>query len=259
MDLKYYKYALEASILIYNIKENNITYNVDTDGLNDERINILNNIDGDINFFKKYKNGVECGIITNHILKCIIIIFRGSDSILDWIYNLCLFKKCLKDKIYVHYGFYKQLELVKNELLRELNIIYKKYEDYSLFITGHSLGGALGILFGYYISDIINKYIRVISFGSPRIGNIHFKNSFESKKNIEHIRFINNRDPVVSIPYFWYYHVGYKIYLNYNYSFNKYSRKLITKDNDNDNLLYFNNIKDHDIMNYYYKINSVFN
>lgn len=255
MNLQYYKYALKTSILIYNLKENNHTFDVYKNGLSDERINILNNIDGDINFFKKYKNGVECGIITNHILKIIIVVFRGSDSILDWIYNLCVFKKQLKNKIYVHYGFYKQLELVKNELITELNIVCKKYKNYELFITGHSLGGALGLLFGYYISDIINKSIRVISFGSPRVGNIYFKKSFESKYNLEHIRFIHNKDPVVSIPYFWYYHVGYKICLNYDYSYDNYTYTNFT--NDNDNLFYFNNIKDHDIMNYYYKINYI--
>ena len=119
-----HKYILNLTILIYNIdkKYNNMS-ELETIKLNDYRHNIqeeLSDVSGDINYFTKLNNGLECAIIINHDLKSIITVFRGSDSIKDWIYNLCVFKKQLKDKAYVHYGFYKQLNPIKDTLLKKL-------------------------------------------------------------------------------------------------------------------------------------------
>ncbi|KAG5606194.1 hypothetical protein H5410_027686 [Solanum commersonii] len=61
--------------------------------------------------------------------------------------------------------------------LKTLVDFYKtKGEQVSLTITGHSLGGALALLNAYELATNFQKLpISVISFASPRVGNISFR------------------------------------------------------------------------------------
>lgn len=211
-----------------------------------------NNPDSSIEKFIDKNNGLQCGIILNHSKKHIVIVFRGSDSIIDWLYNFLIFKTRIISSIYVHYGFNKQLSPVLDELLDTVNNLTEKYNDYSIYITGHSLGGALSTLFSYYLSKTTNKKINVWSFASPRVGNYNFKKMYNKIKNIEHNRVVNNRDTVTSIPYIGYYHIGTKIYLNKNNS------KILKNYFDYDNILSFFNPFDHFLTRYFINFTNSF-
>ena len=180
-------------------------------------------------FYDIKSTDLQVGITISEVNKRISIIFRGSESKKDWFYDLSVLKKKLHDNVYVHGGFYKQLcdenmlDILKKDIL---NLLEEK-KDYEVFVTGHSLGGALSTLFGYELSRVTSKKVNIVSFASPRIGNSEFKNSFDKRKNLVHIRITNNRDIVTALPMINFKHVGTNICLYedtfdifYNYSYN---------------------------------------
>lgn len=76
---------------------------------------------------------------------------------------------------------------------------------YRLYVTGHSLGGALATLFGFYASasPAINAPVTIVSVASPRVGNVEFARAFvwlESRGRVRHLRIANHRDPVTLGP-----------------------------------------------------------
>lgn len=181
-------------------------------------------------FINDQETGLQVGITHSNTKKRICVVFRGSDSLIDWYYDLKVLKQHLKNNIYVHKGFYNQLNINDNyeKIKKSLLNLIQKYPDNEIIITGHSLGGALSVLFGYLISNQLKKTnIKVISFASPRVGNYYFKKDFDNILNLNHYRVTNNRDIVTSAPMIGYWHVGknihlcsnyYEYYDNYNYN-----------------------------------------
>jgi len=166
-------------------------------------------------FISDKKTDIQVGITINDKERRICVVFRGSESLYDWYYDINIGKHKLNNNIMVHRGFYKQLHdtNVYNDILQEIKFLLDKNHDYDIFITGHSLGAALSTLFGYLLShEIINNVI-VVSFASPRVGNAEWKKSFENKSNLQHYRVTNCKDIVTALPYFNYKHVGHNIRL----------------------------------------------
>jgi triacylglycerol lipase len=65
----------------------------------------------------------------------------------------------------IHKGFYDAFQLIKDPVEKDL----KKHKNIPLYITGHSLGGALAIVATRFLgSDSLGA---CYTFGSPRIGN----------------------------------------------------------------------------------------
>lgn len=76
-------------------------------------------------------------------------------------------------------------------------------DGFSLYVTGHSLGGSLSQLFGFRASTEgrftkgINNPVRVISFASPIPGHISFAHAFqhqEKMRKLQHLRILNDND-----------------------------------------------------------------
>ena len=207
-------------------------------------------------FINDNNTGLQVGITHSNTKKRICVIFRGSDSLIDWYYNLKLRKHHLKNNIYVHKGFYNQLHINNNydKIKKSLLNLIQKYPDNQIIITGHSLGAALSILFGYMISDEIKKInIKVVSFASPRVGNYYFKKNFDKILNLNHYRVTNNHDIVTAAPMLDYMHVGknihlcdnnYEYYDNYNYNrWWKYSLFNCWSISDHNIDLYYKNLE----------------
>lgn len=207
-----------------------------------------------ITFIDNSNSDLQCVITKSETKKRITVVFRGSESLSDWYYDLSFFKTYLeKQKVYVHSGFYKQLTYgheftkIKNTIKMEL----VKNPDYEIFVTGHSLGGALCTLCGFLLSYEIKNDIQVISFASPRVGDSKWKRVFDSRANLSHYRVTNRRDIVTAAPMAWFEHVGdnirvkddcYKWFPNYSYSWWDFS------------LFKCNSITDHDCDLYYERI-----
>jgi hypothetical protein len=190
--------------------------------MDDTRKHILEEIALNVPTGKLYKfitdpvTDIQVGIAVSKGKKRISIVFRGSESLSDWYYDFMVFKHKLKDSVYVHSGFYTQLTTnnVCEELITSVESILSEHPDYHVYVTGHSLGGALSTLFGYILANKIENIVKVVSFASPRVGNYGWKKSFEETKNLIHYRITNKRDIVTAFPIYKYYHVGINVQLS---------------------------------------------
>lgn len=276
---------ISLSLLIYEFNnklkienKTNKDYNLDTlkfpdDSRKNLKQRILNNMLIDSSLCELHRfydeiNGTQVGITINHKEKRIILVFRGSDELKDWLKNILFCKKQMPkidENIYIHVGFYRCLFYNKlyNRLVAEINNLYLHNKDYDLYITGHSLGGALATLFGYFLSynntfnnnKNNNGNINVVSFASPRLGNKKWVNDFNNRKNIKHIRIVNNHDIVTSIPYVNYFHCGNKLVLkNKKIEYNEYNKYNKYNKLKKISLLQRPSIKAHDINKYYTNI-----
>ena len=266
---------LRITILIYNygadIKESSDTIETfvnkladpaisETININETRKQILGDIAKQIptgkvcNFINDKETDIQCGITINDVDKRICVVFRGSESLSDWYYDLYVIKKQIKDDVWVHGGFYKQLhdnDVYKN-IVQHIKTQLETHPDYTIYITGHSLGAALATLFGYLLSDEIENNITVVSFASPRVGNSAWKKSFEEKSNLTHYRITNCRDVITAFPLYNYKHVGknirlfednHSIFMDYNDdSFYDYTILRCWSANDHNSELYYKHL-----------------
>ena len=64
-------------------------------------------------------------------------------------------------------------------------------------VVGHSLGAALALLDGLYLSlNLPNTEVRVIGYGMPRVGNQAFANWVDEHLHLTHI---NNQEDLIPI------------------------------------------------------------
>lgn len=128
-----------------------------------------------------------------HKIDQTIIAFSGSNSKEDWMHNLDAFiveglaKHDLASGLKAHQGIMSSLEESFDEAGTKLKSWIKRYEQriksyqekptLRIYLTGHSLGGALALLMGVHIKKVIEPYIRdkvnievkVYTFGAPPI------------------------------------------------------------------------------------------
>ena len=65
------------------------------------------------------------------------LIWRGTESAKDWIFNLGIIPIRIRGGSWIHGGFYLAHKSVWSDIKRELDV------DKPLVVVGHSLGGAL--------------------------------------------------------------------------------------------------------------------
>ena len=115
-----------------------------------------------------------------------IVVFRGTDNLLNWLTNLKVEAVPFKavPKAQVHSGFFEIAKTVEKKV--------KLDKEKLVTVTGHSLGGAVALLYGALLHD--DGYdVRVITFGAPPVGNDAF---VEANVALDHIRFAHIFDPV---------------------------------------------------------------
>ncbi len=139
----------------------------------------------------------------------VVVSFRGTESFQDWLTD-AKFRMVDSAIGKIHRGFTDALYEVFNELV---NTVEEFLDDEQyLYITGHSLGGALATLFAIIVDEDLDG---VYTFGSPRVGNRAFKKAYDSKLKGISFRYVNNNDIVTRVPFwlFGYRHVGLLRYL----------------------------------------------
>ena len=127
-------------------------------------VKAYNNQGGDIQWFTGFSS----------TLKGIIVSFRGSSNIANWISNLSFnqvsYPKCNGCK--VHNGFYSAWNLAKSTLLKNIQDLRAAHRDAPIYVTGHSLGGALAALAAAELKSIYGAGLNSIyTYGEPRVGN----------------------------------------------------------------------------------------
>ena len=178
----------------------------------------------------------------------VVISFRGTDSTPGLLIDLDIRKRSLVDHEYpdidvpqnasvlIHQGFMgalleasgknattgeKRIKSVYQEIRARLLKLNKEKELKILKIIGHSLGGAFAQILGYILKFdakfadvklIGADDVKVVTFGSPRVGNWEFSNSFLTKQGLVHHRIRHESDPIPMVPALNFYHAS-----NYEY------------------------------------------
>ncbi len=130
----------------------------------------------------------------------IIISFRGSESSHDWATNF----KLVTDpgpfaNSEVHEGFQDALFPV---LINILSAIYKfdPNRKKNIWVTGHSLGGALAILLVTMFTVDKIRVQGLYTFGAPRVGNKMFAELFDEEFKGSAFLVMNEGDLVPHLP-----------------------------------------------------------
>ncbi|KAH9650567.1 C2 domain-containing protein [Citrus sinensis] len=130
-----------------------------------------------------------------------------------------------KQEVQVHGGFLSAYDSVRIRIisLLKLSIGFKDdsagpLDKWHVYVTGHSLGGALATLFALELSSSqLAKqgaiFVTMYNFGSPRVGNKRFADVYNEKVK-DSWRVVNPRDIIPTVPRLMgYCHVAQPVYL----------------------------------------------
>lgn len=153
----------------------------------------------------------------------VIIGFRGTqvDKTQDILADINVLRKDVDGFGPVHNGFLRAFKNIEPILKAKLEA--ESGRDLKIWVTGHSLGGALSSLASTTIlnhmeNDSSYDFEGVYTFGQPRVGNSEFIENLDTsyeKHDVSVMRFRNGDDMVSQIPWNWmgYRHTGNLMHL----------------------------------------------
>jgi triacylglycerol lipase len=145
----------------------------------------------------------------------IAIVFRGTDSIQNWLDDGEILLVPFRDKGLIHSGFKRSLDSVWTLIAATLD--RWKGGGRTLWITGHSLGGGLALLATAYLrfpldaaATVPKPVAGLYTFGQPRAGNSLFGKPCDADFGDQYFRFVNKLDIVPRVPprLLGYWHAG---------------------------------------------------
>ena len=80
----------------------------------------------------------------------------------------------------------------RDEIWQDIKRLLKEYPDYKLYVTGHSLGGALSTMVAFYLAcdPEMPKPVTCINFAAPRIGNWAFLDGVKWLEEQKYLRML---------------------------------------------------------------------
>jgi len=129
----------------------------------------------------------------------VILSFRGTSSFVDALTDAKI--KLIPDpktKGRIHEGFKTGLDKVWNSVWYSMG---RKRTGRTIWVTGHSLGGALAVNAAARLEFDKNQTIGgLYTFGQPRVGDQAFIDACDRKFGDRYFRFVHNKDIVPRVP-----------------------------------------------------------
>ena len=183
-----YKSLFDMDILFYRVREGYLRY----------QPFFINNIEAYLVEYEKYY----------------VIVFRGSDHVDDWKTNFNI-KEHKSEMGCLHKGFYDAYKPLWDELSPFVK--YLAIKDKPLYLTGHSMGGALATVMATHL-EVIAKYDyeAVYTFGQPKV--FCEESSYTKRASKKIYRIYNPFDVVAYLPPLFtrYRHIGRSLHLDLN-------------------------------------------
>lgn len=157
--------------------------------------------------------GFESNQTDTQVLVCcwnndVVVAFRGTElKLRDWLTDLTgSLVPCRHGQGKVHSGFQTALDSVFPQILRTIQNITVPGTS-RIFVCGHSLGGALSLLFASrYLPESqaagtgLPPLCEVFTYGAPRVGDADFATAFRNSPIAEHTHcWVNQEDPVTRV------------------------------------------------------------
>ena len=126
----------------------------------------------------------------------VAVAFRGTDNIPDWFVNLNILSKETPHGS-IHEGFAETYDQIAKNLADAVKNSGAKH----VWITGHSLGGALALVCSYDFLEV--KHLPVtglITFGQPMVAKANLARYLEQKLLGKYAHLVNGADIVTRVP-----------------------------------------------------------
>ncbi|KAI9292198.1 alpha/beta-hydrolase [Neoconidiobolus thromboides FSU 785] len=154
----------------------------------------------------EHKNTESRAFITvDHKNRNVIIAFRGSANLKNWLQNVKILKSELlpdNPEVQVHLGFKQCMGALRPNYLPVISNLLKTYPNYHLIVTGHSLGGAVASLAAadlYFTLKLPSERVKLFTYGEPRVGNNEFAKWYDLLPYYSS-RVVNKNDIVPRLP-----------------------------------------------------------
>ena len=157
------------------------------------------------------RDGTDCLLTWNE--SDLIVAFRGTSSLRDWLTDSDT-KRLNFDGIgHIHAGFGHAWRAIEHTLLKRLR---KVRRGQRIWVTGHSLGGALASVAAESMHPDYDIH-RLVTFGSPRVFSPKDARRIRWRMRSRIFRVVHSNDMVPTIPtFFRYRHVGDLILIKEN-------------------------------------------
>ena len=160
----------------------------------------------------------------NSAKNVVVVTIRGSANPQNWIDNLTFelvpHPACSNVGCKVHKGFYEIYKALAGTMIPYVKQALARHPTASIFVTGHSLGGAISTLAALEIfASTKNTKLNVYNFGEPRVGNPAFaRHAATALPAKQQFRIVHKADPVPHLPptSFGYLHVPQEIFYDHD-------------------------------------------
>lgn len=158
------------------------------------------------------KNSAQAALVEHETY--LAFVFRGTDQAIDWIDNLNAFPEQALFGSF-HRGFLHSVHDIWG-LLFETYTKLNAQKPRGLFLTGHSLGGAMATVASSILIHEDEAFTATYTFGQPRVVTRDTARVYNVEAKDKTYRFQNNNDIVTRAParMMGYSHVGTFLYIN---------------------------------------------
>lgn len=125
-----------------------------------------------------------------------VLAVEGTEGMLDFIVDvICDLERDPTTRLEFHEGFLQTARFSRHQIEGRLQ------KDAPVEITGHSLGGAIALIVGWWLAQ--DGYdVRVITVGQPKVMNLATALARDEflKDGLQVIRVVNDLDPIPALP-----------------------------------------------------------